>query len=261
MSEEPLVSCLMVTRNRSRLAERALRCFAAQTWKNRELVIIDDGDEDYEPVIAPYRGNVVVHYHRFEKDSERRLGAARNLSLDHANGDFLMQWDDDEWYHPERIAAQMGYLAEHRLDGVVLRETLMHMDLPFYVDNPIKTHLRRGTPGTIVHRRSVVRYPNTPRSEDSVYLDDLRKEMRIGMIEGEPHSHLFIRCFHGSNTWEVSHFTERLSHRLADKWEYFKAKFLRRDLLSHRAFQLTDLERRAANEFIAMSREMGLLSA
>jgi glycosyltransferase involved in cell wall biosynthesis len=259
MPTEPLVSALMVTRNRANLARRAVRCFAQQTWQNKELVIVDDGAEDYEPILAPWRDQVTLHYHRYAPDPDRRLGAARNLSLDAANGEFLMQWDDDEWYHPDRIAVQMEAIAGG-LDAVVLRDTLMHMDLPDLVSHPIRTKLRNGTPGTIVHRRSNVRYPNTPRSEDSVYLKELRATMRVGILE-QPHAHLFIRCFHGDNTWEVDHFTERLHHRLSDKIEYFMAKYVRRDLFTHRAFLLTPTEKEAARRFLAESREMGLLTA
>jgi glycosyltransferase involved in cell wall biosynthesis len=54
-SAEPLVSCLMVTRDRPHLAERAVHCFARQTWQCRELVIIDDGDVDYSAMLAPFQ--------------------------------------------------------------------------------------------------------------------------------------------------------------------------------------------------------------
>src|SRR5262245_57789486 len=97
-----LVSCLMVTRNRAKLARRAIACFQAQTWANKELVIVDDGDEDYAPVLAPYRRDLHIVYHRLPPDPARTLGAARNISLELASGDYCAQWDDDEWYHPER---------------------------------------------------------------------------------------------------------------------------------------------------------------
>ena len=119
---QPLVSCLMVTKNRARLARRALHCLAHQTWQNKELVIIDDGDEDYEPMLAEYRQSFPIHYHRIQPEPSTYLGQLRNLSLSRANGEFLVQWDDDEWYHPERIERQMRAIADG-LDVVVLRST------------------------------------------------------------------------------------------------------------------------------------------
>ncbi len=253
-----LISCLMVTRNRARLARRALRCFANQTWPAKELVIVDDGDEDYEPIIAPLRERLSIHYHRIPSQPEQRLGALRNLALDHARGEFCAQWDDDDWYHPERLAVQMRALERQGLHGVLFRWTLMHLDTPAYAEHPYRTQLRRGTPGTILHRRTAVRYRNLPRGEDSIFRKELARSMRVGIVE-EPHSHLFIRCFHGANTWEIRHFTERLHRRVVNKIRWLRARYLARDIFTHPLFDLTPLERSAVARFIHDSRELGLL--
>jgi hypothetical protein len=42
----PLISCLMVTKNRVDLAKCAIQCFLNQTYAHRELVIIDDGEDE-----------------------------------------------------------------------------------------------------------------------------------------------------------------------------------------------------------------------
>ncbi|HMV69458.1 MAG TPA: glycosyltransferase, partial [Myxococcota bacterium] len=42
LRDGPLVSCLLVTRGRRAQAELAVRCFEAQTWRARELVVVDD---------------------------------------------------------------------------------------------------------------------------------------------------------------------------------------------------------------------------
>ena len=43
MSDE-LISCILATRNRPQFVEQALRCFEAQTYRNRELIVVDDGE-------------------------------------------------------------------------------------------------------------------------------------------------------------------------------------------------------------------------
>ena len=101
--DEPLVSCLMVTKNRRDLARRSIACFMSQTWQNKELVIIDDGDEDYTALIETFDAGQRIQYNRISADPDRLLGGLRNISLDRANGEYCMQWDDDEWYHPRRI--------------------------------------------------------------------------------------------------------------------------------------------------------------
>ena len=41
----PLVTCLCLTRNRRGFLPRAIECFVAQTYEERELLIVDDGDD------------------------------------------------------------------------------------------------------------------------------------------------------------------------------------------------------------------------
>ncbi len=257
MATQPLVSCLMVTRNRAKLAQRAVRCLAQQTWENKELVIIDDGSEDYEPVLTPWRERVPIHYHRIEERPGVLVGGLRNISLDHANGEFCIQWDDDEWYHPERIEAQMRFLQEHRLDAVVLRWTLMHLDRPKYVEHVYRAGMRRGTPGTILHRQVNIRYPNGEKGEDSVFRERLDENLRLGVMNAGS-SHLFIRCFHGANTWDEQHFTERLCDTWLDTLNYLKVKYVQQNIFRHPAFLLDPPEKSAVESFLRESRELGL---
>ena len=260
-NKQPLVSCLMVTRDRAQLAQRALHCLANQTWENLELIIIDDGDEDYEPVLSAYRDRIDIHYHRIEsRPGEVFLGGLRNLSLDHARGEFCCQWDDDEWYHPERISTQMQPVMEGSADGSVLRYTLMHLDAPQLVESPYRGYVRKATPGTLLHRSSEVRYPNTPRAEDTVYLQDQREALDIVTLE-ETSSHLFIRCFHGDNTWDERHFTKKLRKTLPDALHFWLSRYILRDLRRHPAFKLSPIEQQTTQRFLAESRELGVLKS
>lgn len=257
-ASSPLVSCLMVTRDRPALARRALQCLSAQTWPRFELVIVDDGAVDYSEMLAPFSNKFPIHYHRLPPEDGRFLGALRNISLERANGEFLVQWDDDEWYHPDRIRFQVEHLLRTDSQAVVLKWTLMHLSSPRYVDHPYRSDVGAGTPGTILHRKTAVRYPNAKRAEDSVFLEQIRSEGPVGVL-GPEHSHLFIRCFHGANTWDESHFLRRLRRTPRDALELAWARFVRRDIFAHRAFQLSAAERQAAQRFLAESRELGLL--
>lgn len=255
----PLVSCLMVTCNRPNLAERAVACLADQTWPNKELVIVDDGDVDYEPVLAKYRDRLVIHYHRLERNDATVLGGLRNESLDRANGEFCMQWDDDEWYHPERIAVQMQPIVQAGYDCTILDHTLMHADTEKFLEHPFRTSLAFGTPGTIVHRSCDVRYPNQRKGEDSTFLRHIKRSQKVKRLDAS-HSHLFIRCFHGANTWDEAHFTERLHYGLRGKLQWAWAVYVRGDLHAHPAFQLTAAEADSIEQFSAMSDRLKLFA-
>lgn len=240
--DEPLVSCLMVTKNRANLARRALQCLAEQTWQARELVIVDDGEEDYEPVLGPYREQFPIHYVRLKTQPGVFLGALRNRSLEEASGEYCIQWDDDEWYDPQRISWQMRGLKQNQANAVVLKWTLMHIDAPDMVDRPYRADVGRGTPGTVLHRRTEARYPNRKRGEDTVFLKRLAKEGPVAIL-GREASHLFIRCFHGNNTWNERHFLKRLRRTPVHWVEYLRARYLKGDLFEHAAFQLNETER------------------
>lgn len=257
--DEPLISCLMVTRNRPRLAKRAIKCFVDQTWKNKELIIFDDGNVDYSEVIKPYTKLTKIEYHQYEPSAERNLGDARNISLELANGELLAQWDDDEWYHPDRLKIQADELIASSLDAVVLKDTLMHVNQPTWSTKLYRADASDGTPGTILHKKTTLRYPNTKKSEDSVFLKEMRRQGKVGVVT-QAHSHLFIRCFHGANTWNEGHFRKRLRRTPKLLLEYIVAVGLKRDLFTHRAFQLSDLEKQTAKSFIEDSKHFDLLS-
>jgi glycosyltransferase involved in cell wall biosynthesis len=256
----PLVSCLMVTAGRVNLARRAVQCFARQTWPAKELVIVDDGSDDYSSMLAEFP-NPAIRYERIASDGARRLGALRNITLDLARGEYCIQWDDDEWYHPRRIEDQLKAIFDAGGAGAcVLRDTLMHLDDPVFGAHLYRTGLRAGTPGSILHRRTDLRYANLPKGEDSLFRDALRQTIGVRVLDRR-FSYLLIRCFHGRNTWGRQHFFERLHYTLSDKLDYAIARFVRRDLLTHPAFQLTADERRSAEAFLADSAALMLLTS
>ncbi|MBU6315856.1 MAG: glycosyltransferase family 2 protein [Acidobacteria bacterium] len=233
-----LVSCLMVTRDRVELARRAVDCFVSQTWSDTELVIVDDGDTNYGQMLEPYvRRGHRIRYHRLEAQPGWLLGELRNISIDLAAGDWCIQWDDDEWYHPERIATQMR--ARGNAAAVALKWTLLDVPtkdrgrLAFRGDSGI------ATPGTVLHHRHAARYPNLARNEDGVFLADARRKGLV--VLGRECSHLFVRCFHGTNTWDQQHFLRRLRRRPVD-WLPYVVASLTGDLRRHPAFRLEPRE-------------------
>jgi glycosyltransferase involved in cell wall biosynthesis len=252
----PKVSCLMVTANRRDLCRRSIRCYNRQTYPNRELVVVDDGEQDLTPALKAVPDDELV-YVPLDPDPSNFLGRLRNVTLEAANGEILTQWDDDDWYHPERIEKQARVL-QNGYDACCLYGALMHIDSEKYVDHPYVGYLEDGVPGSIMHRRSqTIRYPEIRRAEDTVYLDEWRAK-RYTMLPGSE-AHLFIRCFHGSNTWEKKHFLTRMRNTVPDALAYVWHRFVRGDLFQHPRFHLTDEARRAFEMYLNDSRDLDLL--
>lgn len=249
----PRVSCVMVTADRARIARRAVACFLGQSWGNRELVIVDDGSEDYAPLLRDVPADRLV-YHRKPKHPDATLGVLRNLSLDLARGEIVAQWDDDDWYHPERLARQVAALdAGH--DACVLAATLVHVAAPGWNAHPYVGRLPRGVPGTIVHRASAqARYPAQRRGEDTVFLDHWPRE-RVRVLDAPE---LFLRAFHGSNTWEREHFERRVRNSPLALAEYWARRAIGQTIFDHSAFRLTRAEAEAFAAYRAMNEDLDL---
>ncbi len=249
------VSCVMVTANRAALARRAVDCFLRQRWGNRELVVVDDGDQDYTPLFADIPADR-LRYDRVAKTPETTLGRLRNRTLDLARGSIVAQWDDDDWYHPDRLARQVAVL-EVGKDACVLRGTLMHLDAPDWFDHPYVGTLEPGVPGSIVHRAdSAARYPEKRRGEDTDFLAHWPME-RIGVLDAPG---LFVRAFHGGNTWERTHFERRVRNTPAAAVEYALRRFLPGGVWRHSRFRLDADTRAAFAAFIADSRAAGVFA-
>ncbi|HEY5249125.1 MAG TPA: glycosyltransferase [Dermatophilaceae bacterium] len=121
----PLVSCIMPTADRRRFVPRALEYFARQDYPSRELVIIDDGDDPVDDIIAALApAGLTVNYHR--PDRRLVLGAKRNLACEVAAGEIIAHWDDDDWQSPTRLGIQARALEATGLELSGMRSLLFY---------------------------------------------------------------------------------------------------------------------------------------
>ncbi len=104
-NELPLVSCIMPTYNRRKFVPYAIDYFLRQQYSNKELIIIDDGDDIIEDLVP---SNTSIRYYKLDK--KITLGAKLNLACNYAKGDIIANWDDDDWYAPSRLQYQVDAL-------------------------------------------------------------------------------------------------------------------------------------------------------
>ncbi|MFO8030835.1 MAG: glycosyltransferase family A protein [Cyclonatronaceae bacterium] len=247
----------MITANRMHFAGRAVNCFEQQSYPNKELIVIDDGKQDYSPLFERI-DPADITYIRIPKTSDLVLGTLRNIALQYATGDYLVQWDDDDWYHPDRITKQAAYL-DMGYDACCLSASLMHLDNPEYFFHPYIGYLPKGIPGSIMHRRSgSIRYPEYRRAEDTVYLKQWMKRRYIKLPEH--FAGLFIRCFHGTNTWEEAHFTRRIRNSPSSWMHYLYHRFVRGEVTGHPRFRLPSHMQTAFDQYVRDSQNMNLFS-
>lgn len=248
----------MVTANREHLMKRAIKCFNLQNYSPKELVIVDDGEQDLSGAL----GNVPegqLTYIKLDPAEDNTLGKLRNISLQNAEGEFLIQWDDDDWYHPDRIKIQAECLQEG-YDACCLSSALMHLDTPQFMHHPYVGNLPEGIPGSIMHRNNPeITYPHTRRAEDTIFLKEWMNK-RYRQLPDD-YSYLFIRCYHGNNTWEQNHFLRRIRNSPLKQIQYAWYKYVKKDLFNLPVFELDQKAREAFQLFLEHSSSLGLLEA
>lgn len=201
--QAPLISCIMPTYNRRPLVTLALRWFAQQTYPNRELFIVDDGSD---PVADLAEGAPNVRYLRVR--SRTSIGAKRNLACQQAQGEIIAQWDDDDWYSPERLAAQAAPILDGRADVTGLENRYM-LEVPagrcWTIDGSLHRRMFFGDVhgGTLVYSRRIlqdgIRYPASNLAEDAALLQQaLQRHWRLLRVENPG---MFVYLRHARNAW------------------------------------------------------------
>ena len=196
--DQPLISCLMVTRERPLLAQMAIHCFRKQTYAARELVIVDDGPDERLADWVAELGDPAIRLLRLP-DEGRPLGALRTLALEAARGDFIAQWDDDDLSAPERLALQLAAVSAADAAGCLLTRQLVWLPAFGRIG---KSALRLWEGSALLARRLVDGYPALARGEDTPVIERIAANERLALLDMPD---LYIYVFHGGNTFDQAH--------------------------------------------------------
>jgi glycosyltransferase involved in cell wall biosynthesis len=100
-----LVSILIPAYNADKWLADTLRSALAQTWANKEIIVVDDGSKDGTLALArSFESNIVKV---FTKKNEG-AAATRNRAFSLSRGDYIQWLDADDLLSPEKIAKQMA---------------------------------------------------------------------------------------------------------------------------------------------------------
>lgn len=138
----PKISVILPAYNAEDGIQTAIESIQNQTWRNLELIVVDDQSQD---------GTVEVVKQYMEKDPRIQLlqtpvnsgpYIARNIGLRAATGEFVTINDADDWSHVQKLEIQANHLIKHKN---VVANTSEHArlteELNFY---------RRGNPGRYI---------------------------------------------------------------------------------------------------------------
>jgi glycosyltransferase involved in cell wall biosynthesis len=104
----PLVSVIIPTYNRAEMVRQAVASVEAQTYRDFEIVVVDDGGTDDTGA-----GLAAIPELRLVRHARRRgVSAARNTGVAAARGQWLAFLDSDDLWLPEKLARQVSRLAD-----------------------------------------------------------------------------------------------------------------------------------------------------
>lgn len=107
-----MVSVIMPAFNRAYIIERAIQSVVNQTYRDWELIIIDDASEDRtQEVVKEYMNSNVVYFR-----NQKNLGAnvSRNIGVAHAKGDLLAFLDSDNYWPEDKLEIQMEIMKRNQ---------------------------------------------------------------------------------------------------------------------------------------------------
>lgn len=202
-TETPLISCLCVTYKRADFLRRAIDCFRHQTYQSKELMILfQDDDKATIDIIDGIKDNN-IHSLEVRSADNLTLGGKRNLSIEAGHGKYFCIWDDDDWYHPQRLEVQMDAIKNNHRDASVLTHLILYdcLKQQAYLSQPWPWE------GTLLCKKDLVgalsSYRETDKGEDSWLLRDLIRNNHVFPVIKPI---LYIYNYTGLNTWGYNHF-------------------------------------------------------
>lgn len=112
-----LVSVIIPSYKRSSMLPRAIDSVLNQTYKNVEVIVVDDNDPNSdwrkktESLMSRYDKNPKVKY--ICHPSNLNGSVARNTGINNSSGEFVTFLDDDDYYYPNKIELQCDFLLNH----------------------------------------------------------------------------------------------------------------------------------------------------
>lgn len=178
----PKVSIIIPTYNYGKYLSKAISTCLEQTYKNLEIIVVDDGStDDTREVVAAFPDIIYIY------QENQGVSVARNTGLQTAKGHYVAFLDADDYLLANSIEIRVGILDRHhdvgiaftdtfsqRSDGKLYKKEKNRKDIiseRFYEDLLLR-HLRFQTSAAMIRSEVAKRFSFVPRlsnGEDLVY--------------------------------------------------------------------------------------------
>jgi glycosyltransferase involved in cell wall biosynthesis len=193
----PLVSIVLPTFNRASSLEGAVRCCLDQTWRNIEIIIVNDGSTDNTEEVAQALVEKDSRV-RYIKQTNQKIPGALNTGFKNAHGDYFTWTSDDNRYEPDAIEIMVEKLESQKDLGFVycnmkiINEEGEIVRVSDFSNGNLDAKNCIGA--CFMYRRSVAEAvgtydTNAFLAEDYDYWLRISKKFQIGFIEESPYQY------------------------------------------------------------------------
>ena len=195
---EPLVSIITPVYNSEKYLEETILSVINQTYKNWELLLIDDCSTDGSyKIIEKYLVDERIKYFKNKKNSGPAI--TRNIGLNEAKGEYIAFLDSDDIWNYNKLELQIDYMKKNKIrichgdyifidqKGREIKEITTDTALSYKIllkENQIKTSF------LVVNKNLIgeIRFPSIRHEDFAFFLELLRKEeisRKIGFVVGK----------------------------------------------------------------------------
>ncbi len=104
-----MVSVVIPAFNRASTLKKAIGSVFSQTYKDFELIVVDDGSEDdTSDLVSSFNGRL-----RYIKQKNKGPASARNLGIKNAKSDLIAFLDSDDWWDEEKLVLQIEAMRQN----------------------------------------------------------------------------------------------------------------------------------------------------
>lgn len=203
------ISCLCITRNRVPLLKKSILLFENQTYPNKELVIVYLSIDDATKAFLASLNSKFIKSVEVTYDTELTLGDLRNISIAEASGDYVCTWDDDDWFHPERLRIQIQGIIDSGKKASVFLNILMlnNVTQEAYISNRWLWEASMLCSRRFILENDLV-YPSINKREDTYFMKKINSPEIITPLRNPK---MYIYCYTGMNTCNEAHFQKLFS--------------------------------------------------
>ena len=157
-----LVTVILSVYNSEKTITASIDSLVNQTYKNLEILIIDDGSEDSSLDICKKYENEYLNIRVYENEENIGLTKSLNKLIKKAKGELIARQDADDISNPERIQKQVNYITANKLDACTTRSTLINSNtkrpgLSYYIPNKVLIKIKNPfIHGTLMIKKNVL---------------------------------------------------------------------------------------------------------